>query len=75
MAYQSLWLQSVLGLTPIQAGLVLLPASLTTFAVSVAVGRVLHTTSPRLLIGTGMLLIAAGALAQAVIRTGSAGGS
>ncbi len=71
MAYQSLWLQSVLGLSPVQAGLLFLPCSLTTFCVSVAIGRVLHKTSPRLLIGTGLLLIAAGALAQAVIRTGS----
>jgi len=71
MAYQTLWLQSVLGLSPIQAGMVLLPASLTTFGVSIAVGRVLHTASPRRLIGTGMLIIAAGALAQAVVRTGS----
>ena len=71
MTYESLWLQSVLGLTPIKAGLVLLPASLAAFAVSAAIGRVLHTTSPRLLIGSGLLVIAAGALAQAVIRTGS----
>jgi EmrB/QacA subfamily drug resistance transporter len=71
MAYQSLWLQSVLGLSAIEAGLLFLPCSLTTFCVSVAIGRVLHKTSARMLIGTGMLLIAAGALAQAVIRTGS----
>src|SRR5215510_670267 len=31
LAYQTLWLQSVLGLSPVQAGMVLLPASLTTF--------------------------------------------
>jgi len=71
MAYQSLWLQSVLGLSPIQAGLVLLPSSLAAFGMSVVIGRVLHKTSPRLLIGAGMLIIAAGVLAQAVIRTGS----
>ncbi len=71
MAYQSLWLQSVLGLSPIQAGSLVLPCSLVTFAVSVVIGRVLHATSPRLLIGTGMLLIGAGAFAQSMIRTGS----
>jgi EmrB/QacA subfamily drug resistance transporter len=70
-AYQTLWFQSVLGLSPIQAGAVLLPASLTTFTVSVAIGRVLHTTSPRLLVGTGMLVVAAGALAQGVLGAGS----
>ena len=71
MTYESLWLQSVLGLSPIKAGLVLLPAALAAFAVSAAIGRVLHVASPRLLVGTGLLVIAAGALAQAVIRTGS----
>ena len=71
MAYESLWLQSVLGLSPIKAGLVVLPCSLTAFAVSGSIGRILHRASPRLLIGCGMLLIAAGALAQAVIREGS----
>lgn len=71
LAYQSLWLQSVLGLSPIAAGLLFLPMSLTTLAVSIAVGQVLHAASPRLLIGGGLLLTAAGALAQAVIRTGS----
>jgi len=71
MAYLSLWLQSVLDLSPIQAGLVVLPSALGAFIVSAAIGRVLHTASPRLLIGTGLFVIAAGALAQAVIRTGS----
>jgi EmrB/QacA subfamily drug resistance transporter len=71
MAYQTLWLQSVLGLSAIQAGLVLLPASLTTFAVSIAVGRILHTASPRLLIGVGMLIIAAGAFALTLVNAGS----
>ena len=71
MTYESLWLQSVLGLSPIQTGLVLLPCSLAAFAVSGWVGRIMHRVSPRLLIGTGLLVIAAGALAQAVIRAGS----
>jgi EmrB/QacA subfamily drug resistance transporter len=71
MAYQSLWLQSVLGLTAVRAGLVVLPCSLAAFVVSAGIGRVLHTASPRLLIGSGLLVIAAGALAQAVLRSGS----
>ena len=71
LAYQTLWLQSVLGLSPVQAGLVWLPASLTTFAVSVLLGRVMHKASARLLIGAGMLIIAAGALAQTAIDPGS----
>ncbi len=70
LAYQSLWAQSVLGLSPVGAGLLFLPLSLTMFGASVATGRI-HTASPRLLIGGGFLLITAGALAQAVISTGS----
>jgi predicted MFS family arabinose efflux permease len=71
MTYLSLWLQSVLGLSPIQAGLVVLPCSAAAFAASAAIGRVLYRASPHLLIGTGLLIIAAGAFAQAVIGTGS----
>jgi EmrB/QacA subfamily drug resistance transporter len=67
LAFQTLWLQSVLGLSPIQAGLVWLPASLTTFVLSIVVGRVMHRTSHRLLIGIGMLLVAGGALAMTMI--------
>jgi len=71
MSYLSLWLQTVLGLSPIQAGLVVLPCSLAAFITSAAIGRVLHTASPRLFVGTGLLLIAAGAFAQALIGPGS----
>jgi EmrB/QacA subfamily drug resistance transporter len=71
LAYQSLWLQSVLGLSAISAGLVFLPCSLAAFAGAAFVGRRLHRTSPRLLVGSGLLVIALGALVQAVVRTGS----
>lgn len=73
MAYESLWLQSLLGRSAIGAGLVLLPAALMAFVVSAGLGRHMHRLSPRVLIGTGMAIIAAGALAQAVVRSGSAG--
>lgn len=71
MSYQSLWLQSVLGLSPIKAGLVVLPCAACSFAASAAVGRVMHRVQPRVLIGVGMFIIAAGALGQAVLRTGT----
>ncbi|MES4888811.1 MFS transporter [Streptomyces sp. NPDC096012] len=70
-AYLTLWLQSVLGLSAIQAGLVFLPASLTTFTVSMVLGRVMHKFAPGRLIGTGLLLIAAGVLAQTALGPGS----
>src|SRR6201999_2964860 len=71
MTYQSLWLQTVLGLSAIQAGLVFLPCAASVFLVAGQVGRFLHRTSPRWMVGTGLLVIAAGALAQAVLRQDS----
>ena len=71
MAYESLWMQSVLGRSAIQAGLIFLPCAFAAFVTSAVVGRVMHKAHPRLFIGIGLLVIAAGALAQAVIRTGS----
>lgn len=70
-AYLTLWLQSVLGLSPIQAGLVFLPASLTTFVVSIVLGRMMHKASTRVLIGTGLLIISAGVMAQTVLGADS----
>jgi EmrB/QacA subfamily drug resistance transporter len=71
MTYQSLWLQSVLGLSAIQAGLVFLPAAGAAFLVSGQVGRFLHRTSPRWMVGTGLLVIAIGALSEAVVKQNS----
>src|SRR6201994_881847 len=71
MTYQSLWLQSVLGLSAIQAGLVFLPCAASVFLVAGQVGRFLHRTSPRWMVGPGLLLIAVGALVQAVVRQDS----
>ncbi|HVT67410.1 MAG TPA: MFS transporter [Trebonia sp.] len=71
MTYQSLWFQSVLGLSAIQAGLVVLPCAASAFLVSGQVGRFLHRASPRWMVGTGLVVIAVGALAQAVLRDSS----
>jgi EmrB/QacA subfamily drug resistance transporter len=71
LTYESLWLQSVLGLSAISAGLVVLPCSAAAFAASAAIGRVIHRGSPQVLIGTGLLVIAGGAFAQSFIRTDS----
>jgi EmrB/QacA subfamily drug resistance transporter len=60
-AYTSLWLQSVLGLSPIQAGLTGVPMSAASFLVSAGIGRFLHSRSPGPIIGTGILLIGLGA--------------
>ena len=71
MTYQSLWFQSVLGLSPIKAGLVVLPCAASAFLVSGQVGRFLHKTSPRWMVGLGLAVIAVGALAQALLRQSS----
>jgi EmrB/QacA subfamily drug resistance transporter len=66
LVYSSLWLQTVLGLGPVEAGLTgAAPMSLAAFVVSILIGRHLHSANQRWTIGGGMLLVAAGALLQA----------
>ena len=71
LAYTSLWLQSVLGMGATGAGLALLPLSGAAFVTALVAGHRLHGVSPRVTIGGGLLLIAAGALAQSVVDAGS----
>lgn len=71
LAYTSLWVQSVLGLGPVRAGLALVPLAATAFVVSAVAGRLLHGRSPRLVVTAGALLIAAGAFAQARLDAGA----
>jgi hypothetical protein len=70
--YSSIWLQSVLGLSPIQAGLTGLPLSVMAFAVSASIGRRLHGTRPGPIIGGGLLFIGAGGLIGAALVHGGA---
>ncbi len=60
--YTSIWLQSLLGLSPIEAGLTGLPLSVAAFLVSALIGRFLHKSAPGPIIGGGLLLIGAGGL-------------
>ncbi|MEU1146981.1 MFS transporter [Streptomyces sp. NPDC005863] len=69
--YLSLWLQTVLGMSPVRGSLVLLPLAVTSFVVALLAGRLLHGAPPRLVIGVGLLLIGAGGLAMAVLDAGS----
>ncbi|MFC4019229.1 MFS transporter [Micromonospora sp. GCM10011542] len=71
--YTSIWLQSVLGMSPLAAGLTGLPMSVTAFGVSAALGRVLHGRRPDLVIGAGLLLVGLGSLLTAALVHGSAG--
>jgi EmrB/QacA subfamily drug resistance transporter len=60
--YTSIWLQSVIGLSPLRAGLVGLPVSICSVLASGIASARLHGRSPRLIIGGGMLLIGCGSL-------------
>jgi EmrB/QacA subfamily drug resistance transporter len=74
LPYTSLWLQTVVGLGPIRAGLAgTAPLSLAAFLVSALIGRWLHAANPRWLAGGGMLLIGAGALLQSRLTAHSGG--
>jgi EmrB/QacA subfamily drug resistance transporter len=76
IAYTSLWLQSVRTMSPIQAGVAFVPLSLAALAVSLSVGRYLHSPSARRWsISGGMVLIAIGALLQARLGAGSSAAS
>jgi EmrB/QacA subfamily drug resistance transporter len=70
--YTSIWLQSVLGLSPIQAGLTGLPLSVASFGVSAAIGRFLHGNRPGPIIGGGLLFIGVGGLVGGVLVHGDA---
>jgi EmrB/QacA subfamily drug resistance transporter len=71
LTYESLWLQSVLGCSAIEAGLIIVPCALSALVASALIGKHMHRMQPRVPVGVGLLIIAVGALAQAVIRTGS----
>ncbi|WP_222426552.1 MFS transporter [Amycolatopsis rhizosphaerae] len=71
LTYSTIWLQTVVGLTPIEAGLTGLPLAAASFVVSVLVGPRLQRR-PGPVIAVGMLLVGAGSLLDAGLLTGSA---
>jgi EmrB/QacA subfamily drug resistance transporter len=71
MLYTQLWLQSVLNLSAIDAGLIVAPLAVVAFAVSAGVGRFMHHIPPRLPLGIGLLLIGAGSLARVSVTASS----
>ncbi|MEN0012530.1 MAG: MFS transporter [Solirubrobacteraceae bacterium] len=75
LAYTSIWLQSVIDLSPIETGLVMLPLSASAFAVSAGIGRFLHDSNPRWIISGGVLLIGIGSLLQANLDASSSWGA
>ena len=65
--YESIWMQTLLGMSPVRGGLTLLPMTVAAMIVAVLVGRLLHGVPARLTIGGGLLLIGSGCLCQAVL--------
>ncbi|MET9724159.1 MFS transporter [Streptomyces zaomyceticus] len=74
LLYESLWMQSVLGYEPVEAGLYILPMCASAFLVSALAGR-FGPWPPRSTIGGGLALIALGAGMQATLDAGSSGSS
>lgn len=63
LTYVSLWLQSVRGMSPIQAGAAIIPLSLSALLVSLSIGRYLHSANARRwAIAGGLALVGIGAL-------------
>jgi hypothetical protein len=56
--YLTLYLQNILGYSPLQAGLRFLPLSMISFFVAPATGRLVGRVPIRILLGTGMGLVA-----------------
>ena len=71
LAYESLWLQSVRGMSPVQTGLAPTPLALSALFVSLGAGRWLHAVDARWRITGGLALIGAGAIAQAHLGASS----
>ncbi|MCC5476361.1 MFS transporter [Streptomyces barringtoniae] len=69
--YLSIWMQTMLGMSPVRGGLTLLPMTVAAMLVAVLVGRLLHGVPARLTIGGGLLLIGTGNLCQAVLDAGA----
>ncbi|MGC0416029.1 MFS transporter [Embleya sp. AB8] len=67
----SVWLQSVLGYSPVGAGLALLPLAGVSFVVSALAGRYLHSVGPRWPLGIGAVFVGGGALALTLVDGGS----
>jgi EmrB/QacA subfamily drug resistance transporter len=69
--YTSLWLQSILGLSPLQGGLVFIPLSAVSFAVAAGAGRFSQTLPPRFVLGGGLALIGIASFLMAMVSGGS----
>ena len=70
--YLTLYIQDVLGYSPLQAGLRFLPMTLLSFAVAPIAGRLTVRVPVRLLLGSGLLLVGLGLVAMTALDATSA---
>jgi len=71
LTYTGIWMQSVLGLSPIQAGLAVCPLALAAFVVSGNNARIFRKAPPQLPVGLGLVLVGVGALLLMQVSPGS----
>ncbi len=69
--YLTLYIQDVLGYSPLQAGLRFLPVTLVSFFVAPISGRLSVRVPVRLLLGAGLLLVSAGLLTMTAVDASS----
>jgi Major Facilitator Superfamily len=69
--YLTLYIQDVLGYSPLQAGLRFLPVTLLSFAVAPIAGRLSVRVPVRLLLGAGLLLVSGGLLTMTAVDASS----
>ena len=69
--YLTLYIQDVLGYTPLQAGLRFLPITLLSFFVAPLSGRLSVRVPIRLLLGCGLILVGIGLLTMTAVDAGS----
>ncbi|MDT0323583.1 MFS transporter [Streptomyces millisiae] len=70
-AFTMLWLQDTQGLSPVRAGLAVVPMAASAFVVAGVGGRLLQRVPPWAAVSGGLLLIGVGLLAQTAISAGS----
>ncbi len=68
--YLTLYVQDVLGYSPLQSGLRFLPITLLSFFVAPIAGRMLNFVPARALMGTGLMLVALGLLLMHGVEVG-----
>jgi len=69
--FLTVWIQSVLGYSPIQAGLRMLTFTGTALLMGPIAGRMTETVSPRIVLTVGMVLVSGGILSMITVQTGS----